>query len=68
MISLVSSGTDNIRMPPVSCIYIGALCSQENRETLVELANNINVPIKQMVVNRGEYKLHAQEVLDVLGE
>ena len=68
IISLASSGTDNIRMPPVSCIYIGALCSQDNSKKLVELANNLNVPIKQMVVNRGEYKLHAQEVLDVLGE
>lgn len=68
IISLASSGTDNIKMPPISCIYIGAMCSQENREILVEIASSLKVPIKQMVVNRGEYKLHAQEVLDVLGE
>lgn len=68
IISLASSGTANIKMPPISCIYIGALCSQENRETLIKIARSINVPIKQMIVNRGEYKLHAQAILDVSGE
>lgn len=65
IISLASSGIDNVKMPPISCIYIGALCSQEDRTTLIEIASNLNIPIKQMMVNRGEYKLHAQGVLEI---
>lgn len=65
IISLASSGIDNVKMPPISCIYIGALCSQEDRTTLIEIASSLNIPIKQMVVNRGEYKLHAQDVLEI---
>lgn len=54
------SSSGNIKMPPVSCIYIGALCNQENKKTLIEIARKLDVPIKQMVVDRGEYILHAQ--------
>lgn len=60
------NGTENVKMPPISCIYIGALCSDENRELLVRIANELKVPIKQMSVDRGEYTLHAQEC--VLGD
>lgn len=49
-------------MPPVSCIYIGALCNEENKAKLIEIAKDLDVPIKQMVVDRGEYKLHAQPI------
>lgn len=63
IISLCSTGIENIKMPPVSCIYIGALCSEKNKAKLIEIAKDLDVPIKQMVVDRGEYKLHAQPIL-----
>lgn len=56
-----SSGIKNVKMPPVSCVYIGALCSDENKEILIRIANELNVPVKQMSVDRGEYILHAQD-------
>lgn len=48
-------------MPPVSRIYAGALCSPQNRTVLVEIAKELDVPVKQMIVDRGEYMLHAQD-------
>ncbi len=60
IITLCSSGIVNIKMPPVSCIYIGALCSDDNKIALTKIANKLNVPLKQMIVDRGEYALHAQ--------
>ena len=55
------NGIENIKMPPISCIYIGALCSIENKKKLVRIANELNVPVKQMTVDRGEYTLHTQD-------
>lgn len=60
LIVMRKSGIENVKMPPVSCIYIGAMCSDENKETLKCIAKELNVPIKQMVVDRGEYLLHAE--------
>ena len=56
-----ASGVENVKMPPISCIYIGALCSNKNKEILIGIANELKVPIKQMTVDRGEYTLHAQD-------
>ena len=54
-------GIENIKMPPISCIYAGVRCSVEDKAGLIEIAKELNVPVKQMVVDRGEYTLHAQE-------
>lgn len=61
LIVLRKSGIENIKMPPVSCIYVGAMCSDKNRKMLRHIAKELNVPIKQMVVDRGEFLLHAGE-------
>lgn len=61
LIVLRKSGIENIKMPPVSCIYVGAMCSDKNRKMLRRIAKELNVPIKQMVVDRGEFLLHAGE-------
>lgn len=60
LIVMRKSGIENVKMPPVSCIYVGAMCSDENKEMLKCIAKELNVPIKQMVVDRGEYLLHAE--------
>lgn len=52
-------GIDNIPAPPIKCIYIGALCSQENEEKVISAAREKNIPVKRMTVDRGEYELHA---------
>lgn len=48
----------NIPAPDVSCIYLGACCSEENEEKIRVLVQDRNIPIKKMVVDRGDYSLH----------
>lgn len=48
----------NIPAPPVSCIYLGACCSEENEEKIKALVQDRNIPVKKMVVDRGDYSLH----------
>lgn len=62
IITLNQYGIVNIKMPPISCIYLGAHCSEENKQVLIEIAKERNIPIKQMSVDRGEYMLHADEL------
>lgn len=58
-----NSKTDgNIKMPPISCIYIGALCSIENKEQLIKIAREMKIPVKEMKVDRDHYELHAQSI------
>ncbi len=49
------------KMPPISCIYLGALCPPEIKATIMEIAAHKSIPVKQMVVDRGEYELHCRE-------
>jgi len=53
----------NLKMPPVSCIYLGALCSEENKKQITDIAAQLGVPVKRMKTDRGEYELHAQPVV-----
>lgn len=57
-----SSCNQDVKMPPISCIYLGALCSGENSEKLKEIAQNMGIPIKRMSIDRGEYSLHVTEL------
>lgn len=52
----------NLKMPRISCIYIGALCKEKDRKKLIRIANKLDIPIKQMIIDRGEYTLHAVDV------
>lgn len=52
----------NLRMPPISCIYIGALCKEKHKKELVKIARKLKIPVKQMMIDRGEYALHAVDV------
>ena len=57
-----STGIANIKMPPISCIYVGAFCNQKDERKLVKIAKKLNVPIKKMVIDRGDYSLHVVEL------
>lgn len=52
----------DLNAPPIKCIYIGALCSEENKEAIKVAAKKLNIPVKQMKVDRGEYELHAADI------
>ena len=60
IITAARNGDRNVKMPPISCIYIGALCTDENKEQLVEIAEKMKIPVKEMKVDRDHYELHAQ--------
>ncbi len=52
----------NLKMPPISCIYIGALCKEKHKKELVKNARKLKIPVKQMMIDRGEYALHAVDI------
>lgn len=56
------AGTVNAKMPPISCIYVGAFCKEKDEKKLVKIAKKLNIPIKKMVIDRGDYSLHVQEL------
>lgn len=62
IITLQSAGIESVKMPPISCIYIGALCPEEHRAMLLEIAQTHNIPVKQMTIDRGEYTLRTSNV------
>lgn len=52
----------NLPMPRISCVYLGASISDENRNAILKIAKKKNYIVKQMVVDRGAYALHAEDV------
>lgn len=48
--------------PFISCLYLGARCSKENREKLIAIANRLNIPVKKMVVDRQTFDLHVADL------
>ena len=57
-----AQGSQNIKCAPITCVYLGALCSEKNKKKVMKIAKVLNIPVKRMVVDRGEYDLHAQEI------
>lgn len=53
-------GKNEVASPPITGIYLGALCSKKHKERISEIADELKVPLKQMVIDRGEYNLHTQ--------
>lgn len=49
-----------LAMPKVSCIYLGASIEKENKDKIMTIAKEQNIPVKQMKVDRGAYDLHAE--------
>lgn len=61
-ILLHSTENPHLKMPRISCLYLGAAISKENRTTLIGIAKEKNIPVKQMTVDRGAYSLHATDI------
>lgn len=62
MVISAKTEPDNIPAPPIKCIYIGASCSEENTEKIVNTAKALKIPVKKMALDRGKYELHAVEI------
>lgn len=56
------AGVDKIPAPPIKCIYLGALCSPNNTDKIIKAAKKLNIQVKRMTIDRGEYELHAVEI------
>lgn len=59
ILSSIEYQSEMVSLPIVSCVYIGANCAQENKDKILEIALTLKIPVRQMVVDRGIYKLHA---------
>lgn len=55
----------NLKMPPITCIYLGAQCSEENKTAIMEIAAEKSIPVKKMVIDRGEFALHAEAITGI---
>lgn len=64
---VVESASPSLKMPKISCIYLGALIEDKNRDKILRFARKNQIPVKQMTVDRGAYVLHANEVLNIKG-
>lgn len=61
-ILLHSTEDPHLKMPKISCLYLGSAISEENKTTLITIAKEKNIPVKQMTVDRGAYSLHAIDI------
>lgn len=61
-ILIKATDVSDITMPRISCVYLGASISNENRIAILEIAKENNYTVKQMVVDRGSYDLHTKDV------
>lgn len=53
----------DIPMPRISCVYLGASISDDNKAAILKIAKEKQYKVKQMVVDRGAYALHAEEIV-----
>lgn len=62
---ILISGKANpkIKMPKISCIYLGVSISPKNRAKILKIAKKKQIPVKQMKIDRGTYDLHAEDLL-----
>ena len=53
----------NHKMPKISCVYLGAFCSKENEQTIIEIAQG-KFAVKRMMIDRGQFAFHAKSIYD----
>lgn len=58
-ILLPNTFEQNYKMPKISCVYLGAFCSKENEQKIIDIAKQNSFPVKRMTVDRGKFAFHA---------
>ena len=51
-----------LRMPPITCIYLGASIEESDKTKILEIAREKGIPVKQMKIDRGTFELHKEDV------
>ena len=54
----------NHKMPKVSCVYLGAFCTEENEQIILEIAEHNAFSVKRMTVDRGKFAFHTTTVYE----
>ena len=57
-----AQNSQDVKCAPITCVYLGALCSEKNKRKILKISKKLGIPVKQMTVDRGEYELHAKEL------
>lgn len=61
---MIKNGDDPVaKMPPISCVYLGANIDTDDKAQIIEIATQRGIPVKQMIIDRGSYVLHARDIL-----
>ncbi len=60
-INFSSLRSDYVEFPYISCIYIGSECSSVNKKIILDVAHKFNIPLHQMVMDRGTFSLHSKK-------
>jgi hypothetical protein len=61
---LISAKDDpKLKMPPITCIYLGASIKESDKTIILEIAREKGIPVKQMTIDRGTFELHAKECI-----
>jgi hypothetical protein len=58
-----ASDNPELVMPKISCIYLGAAIEEKNKAKVLEIAKSKGISVKQMKMDRGEYALHAIDII-----
>ncbi len=61
-ILIPSTNDTEFKMPKISCVYLGVAISEDNRQKILKIAKEKQIPVKQMKVDRGIYELHAEKI------
>ena len=60
---LISAKDDpKLKMPPITCVYLGASIEESDKTQILEIAREKGIPVKQMTIDRGTFELHKEDV------
>lgn len=61
-ILISSDESPNLKMPKITCIYLGVNISEKNKRKILRIAKEQNIIVKQMKIDRSTYDLHAENI------
>ena len=58
-----SKQSQNFKMPPIKCIYLGAKIPDVEKALICQIAKDKNIPVKQMVLSETGFVLQAKAIV-----